>query len=170
MMIHLKSNLKFMHQNIFIYYFMESLTFPTLFLMLQRSQPNLQTLGFSMQYEPNENIFKDKIIILHHVFMKTYYFSITHQEWKRCFQFDLSSNNTGRYYFQLNPLNGLPVRVYPKKLGAFWQTQDIQHDVHQFGEQVLQLIHQFCYQLNNDTMAITINQTAHGEEEAMNIC
>lgn len=135
---------------------MDALTFPMLFLLLQKNIGTLQQQGLTVQYQNGvNNIFDDAIIIEHKDFLKRLTMKIIHRQWgdtPSYRRFTLQTNESGMFFFQMNSLTGLPIRVYPNEIGSFKDSGALPKELEQFGETILKIFHQYVRQINQDRL------------------
>lgn len=132
---------------------MDSIDFGFLYLQFSKCHDKLVQNGFNVYLEPNDNFFRDSLIISRHDGYKSYYFVIEHLNWDRYKEFSISTRLTGSYVYRFNLITGFPYLVRSQPLGMYLSTQlEMPDDVRHFGELVLKMLSEISQKTLSDKM------------------
>lgn len=130
---------------------MDSLTFYSLVTQLIRHEQTFKDMGFQIEYLPKENIFMDLLMISWQYGCHRCFFVTEHRSWDQLREFCLYTNNSDKYYYRLNPVNGCPIRVNQSSL---WFPSTMTLELEQFGDQIIRIINELQDKIKYDIFSI----------------
>ncbi len=140
---------------------MEYLNFSLFALNLFKYQHSLFQSGFKFQLENGSNLFRDVIIISRQESFRTFHFAAVSYQWDRYRQFSLSTSNTEKYFFMINPVNYDLIRVNSQELSSILCPPEIPHDLKLYGEEIMKIIRSLCDKIKNDKLTHDSGELSH---------